>query len=93
MAQELDTNLETLETANLTFAVAEIAKSKALRLLIRRYLSLCGLLPVTSPYSPDQLEMARRSGMMQAGLALVDMLNAADPMLWPALQIEDGQDA
>lgn len=92
MAQELDSD-EVQEVANLQLAVSAIAGSPALRLMIRRHLSLCGLLPLSATYSSDPLEMARRAGMMQAGLSLVAMLNAADPMLWPALQIEDGQNA
>lgn len=91
MAQELETD-DRQEKANLQLAVSSIASSPALRLFFRRYLSLCGLLPLSSPFAPEALEMARRSGMMQAGTELVAMLNAADPLLWPALQIEDAQD-
>lgn len=90
MAQELEEQTKQ-ETPALQQAVRLIASHPELRLFIRRYLSSCGLLPLASPFSADPLEMARRSGHIQAGLNLLEMLNAVDPLLWPALQIEDGQ--
>lgn len=90
MAQELDQEKSDLPA--LQQAVRQISSSRELRLFFRRYLSSCGLLPLTPTFSPDPLEMARRSGQFQAGLNLVEMLSAADPLLWPALQIEDGQE-
>lgn len=91
MAQELETS-EAQDKPLLEWAVKSIAESRELRLFVRRYLSSCGLLPLTSTFSPDPMEMARRAGQMQAGLNLLEMLNAADPMLWPALQLEDAKE-
>jgi len=93
MAQELEGNsAESTDLPELALAVQAIAMSPPLRLFFRRYLALCGLLPLSPAFAPDPLEMARRAGMQQAGLELVRMLSAADPLLWPTLQIEDGQD-
>ena len=78
--------------AQTELAVRQIAESPALRSFFRRVLREAGVLPQQSVFTPDLAQNAFDQGRQAMGVQVVAMLCSSDPMLWPALQVEEMQE-
>lgn len=78
--------------AQIELAVRQVAESPALRSLFRRVLREAGVLPQQSVFTPDLAQNAFDQGRQAIGVEIVAMLTTVDPMLWPALQVEEMQE-
>jgi hypothetical protein len=78
----------TLE-AHLRFAVRSIEEDRHLRVLVRHFLSFCGVLPPNGVFDLNPVQNAYNQGIQAAGLEFANLLTSVEPRLVPTLMLEE----
>lgn len=90
MAEVSEQNGEKLDlTAHLQFAVRSIEEDQHLRVLVRHFLSFCGVLPPSGVFDLNPVQNAYNQGIQAAGLEFANLLTSVEPRLVPTLMLEE----
>ena len=90
MADDSDKETEELDLAShLQFAVRSIEEDQHLRVLVRYFLSFCGVLPVRAVFDLNPVQNAYNQGVQAAGMEFANILTSVEPRLVPTLMLEE----